>query len=87
MEYNGPARQLTYKGKTSFVSPKTTKKLCWNGHTKRMVTLGSRELFGSSRSISLLRVAMHLSRRLYLRSSLSVPALRLKLTLQQIVVR
>ena len=52
-----------------------------------VVTLGWRELFGSSRSISSLRVAMHLSRRFHLRSSLSVPALRLKLTLQQIVVR
>ena len=40
MEYNGPARQLTYTGKTSFVSRKTMKKLCWNAHTKRMVTLG-----------------------------------------------
>ena len=48
---------------------------------------GWRELFGSSRSISSLRVAMHLSRRFYLRSSLSLPALRLKLTLQRIVVR
>ena len=37
--YNGPARQLTYTGKTSFVSPKTTKKLSRKGHTKRMVTL------------------------------------------------
>ena len=87
MEYNGPAHQLTYTAKTSFVSPKTMKKLCWNGHTKQMVTLGWRELFGSSRSNSSLRVAMHLSRRFYLRSSLSVPALRLKLTLQRIVVR
>ena len=31
--------------------------------------------------------SVHLSRRFYLRSSLSVPALRLKLTLQRIVVR
>ena len=87
MEYNGPARELTHTAKTTFVSPKTTKKLCWNGHTKRFVTLGWRELFGSSRSISSLRVAMHLSRRFYLRSSLSVRELRLKLTLQRIVVR
>ena len=87
MEYNGRAGQLTYTGKTSFVSPKTTKKLCWNGHTKRMVTLGWKELFRSSRSIHSRRVAMLLSRKFYLRSSLSFPALRLKLTLQRIVVR
>ena len=36
-----------------FCVPKTTKKSCWNGNIKQMVTLGWREFYGSSISLFL----------------------------------